>query len=295
MAALLRTSTLGLLEAALDAGVITAEADLFVFTLLDGTVLYWTSWDQDLTFQGQVYSSKGPWLESSDWNVSNTMAIPELKIFMRAFNTSFRGGASIMAQVHNGLFDGAVVLMSTAFMVASPTILDTVPLFGGKTGGIDLGGATATIDVRGKTNDLDQYAPRNLYQIPCNHGFCDPGCTLLRSAFTQTFAAGASGLSPSFIPWSGTPPTNAANYQNGQLTMTGGAASGQTRTVAGASSAGEALAYPLYEDPSPGDAFSAFQGCDKSLNSGSGQSCTARSNTQHYRGFPFVPPPNSAY
>ncbi len=295
MAALLRSSTLGLLEAALAADTITAEADLFVFTLLDGTMLYWTSWDRDLTFQGQVYSSKAPWLESSDWNVSNTMEIPELKLFLRAFNTSFNGGAGIMAQIHNGLFDGAKVLMSTAFMVDPPTVLDTVPLFGGKSGGIDLGGATATIDVRGKTNDLDQYAPRNLYQIGCNHGFCDPGCTLVRSTFTSTFTVGASGVNALFIPWPGTAPTNATNYQNGQLTFTGGAAAGQTRTIAQANSAGLTLAYPLYETPSPGDAFSAFQGCDKSVNSGSGQSCTARSNTQHVRAFPFVPPPNSAY
>lgn len=293
MAALLRTSTLGLLQSALADGLITAEADLFVFTLLDGTVLYWTSWDRDLIFQGQVYSSKAPWLESSDWNVSNTMEIPELKIFMRAFNTAFNGGASIKAQVHNGLFDGCVVLMSTAFMIVPGVIYDTLPLFGGETAGIDLGGATATIEVRGKNNDLDQNFPRNLYQIGCNHGFCDAGCTLSRATFTADFTAGSSGLTSFFIPWASAP-GDATNYQNGTITMTSGESSGQTRTVALASSSGLTLAYPLYYTPAPGDTFSAFQGCDKTFNSGSGQSCTDRSNTQHYRGFEFVPPPNSA-
>jgi hypothetical protein len=47
--------------------------------------------------------------------------------------------------------------------------------------------------------------------------------------------------------------------------------------------------------PIAADGFTAFEGCDKSFNSGSVQSCTSRSNTQHYRGFEFVPPPNSAY
>jgi hypothetical protein len=52
---------------------------------------------------------------------------------------------------------------------------------------------------------------------------------------------------------------------------------------------------PLFVVPSPGDTFSAFEGCDKSSNSGSGQSCTDCTNRQNYEGFEFVPPPNMAY
>lgn len=295
MAALLRPSTLGLAEAALAAGQIRAEADLFVFTLVDGTVFRWTSWDRDLTFQGETYASKAPWLECSDWNVANTMEVPELKIYLRAFNTGFNGGAAIKTQIHNGLFDGCVVLMSTAVMVVPGVVYDTIDLFGGKVAGIDTAGATCTIDVRGKVNDLDQYAPHNLFQTGCNHRFCDAGCTLVQSAYTSDFTAGSSGLSSSFIPWSGAAPGNATNYQNGEITMTSGVASGQTRTVVQATSEGLTLAYPLYETPEPGDAFTAFEGCDKTYDSGSGQSCTDRANTQHYKGYEFVPPPNSSY
>jgi uncharacterized phage protein (TIGR02218 family) len=294
MAALLRGSTLGLAQAALAAGTIKAYADLFVFTLLDGSVHRWTSWDQDLTFQGQIYASKAPWLECTDWDVSNTMETPEMKVYLRAFNTSFNGGASIKAQVHNGLFDGCAVLMSMAVMMTPGVVYDAIPLFGGKTAGIDLGGATATIAVRGKNNDLDQYAPRNMYQISCNHAFCDAGCTLLKSAFTASFAAGSSGLTSSFIPWA-VAPGNATNYQHGTVKMTSGAASGQTRTVAHADSTGLTLVYPLYETPAPGDTFNAVEGCSKAYNDGTGQSCTDRSNTQHNKAYEFVPPPNSAY
>ena len=76
--------------------------------------------------------------------------------------------------------------------------------------------------------------------------------------------------------------------------MTGGPASGGRRTIAAADASGLSLSYPLYGVPGPGDTFSAFQGCDKSFNSGSGQSCTARANTGNYRGFEFVPPPNAS-
>jgi len=218
-----------------------------------------------------------------------------MTVLLRALNAGFNGGANIKTQVHNGLFDGATFLLSEAYMVAPPVILDTVPLFGGKIAGIDLTATTATIDVRGKINDLDQYAPHNLYQIGCNHGFCDPGCTLSSAAFTADFTVGSSGLTSSFLPWPATPPTNASTYQNGQITMSSGAASGQTRTVGLANSAGLTLTYPLYQTPAPGDGFSAFRGCSKAKMDDSGQGCTDYDNVQHYKGYPDVPPPNAAY
>jgi uncharacterized phage protein (TIGR02218 family) len=293
MTALLRPAS-SALQTALATNAVRARADLFTFTLLGGTVLNWTSWDQDLVIGGVTYSSKSPWLERTNWNVANTLEVPSLTVYLRAFNTGFDGGANIKTQVHNGLFDGAAFLLSRAFMESPPTVLDTVGLFGGEVGGINLTGSTAVITVKGKTNLLDKYAPRNLFQIGCNHGFCDPGCTLSRATYTAPFVAGASGLSSTFIPWAEAPGSPGI-YQKGQLTMTSGAASGQTRTIAAASSEGLTLAYPLYETPAAGDGFSAFEGCDKTFDSGSGQSCTDRANTQHYRGYEFVPPPNSAY
>jgi len=271
-----------------------SRADLFSFTLLGGQVLNWTSWDSDLAVAGAPYSSKAPWLERTKWNVANTMEVPTLNVFLRAFNAGFNGGTNIKTQIHNGLFDGAGFTLSRAFMSPPGTVLGTVGLFGGQVGGIDLTGSAATIAIKGKTNLLDQYAPHNLYQIGCNHAFCDVGCTLSRAAYTASFSVGPGAVTSSFIPWA-TAPANAANYQLGQITMTSGLASGQTRSVASASASGLTLDYPLYETPGPGDTFTAFQGCDKTFNSGSGQSCTARSNTQNYKGYPYVPPPNSAY
>jgi uncharacterized phage protein (TIGR02218 family) len=295
MTALLRAASPAL-SAALAGGAPLWSADLFAFTLADGATRFnWTSWDSDLVVDGVAYASRAPWLERSSWNVTNTLAVPSLTVSLRALNDGFDGGAGIKTQVHNGLFDGAACRLSRVFM-ASPgdtAALGAVPLFGGKVAGVDLTGTTATLTIKGKVNDLDQFAPRNLYQIGCNHAFCDAGCTLSRAAFTATFAVGA-GPTDSFIPWSSAP-AGATSYQNGQVTFATGLASGQTRTIAAATSAGLTLAYPLYQTPAAGDAFSAFQGCDKTFNSGSGQSCTDRGNTQHYKGYEFVPPPNSAY
>lgn len=295
MTALLRAHS-GPLATALAGGVQLWRADLFDILLQDGVTTYnWATWDGPLTANSIAYQTQKPWIERTNWNVANTMEVPSMTVFLRALNDGFAGGAQIKTQIHNGLFDGASLTLSRAFMTSpgSTSALGTVELFGGVVAGLDLTGSTATLTVKGKNNLLDQFAPRNLYQKPCLHGFCDVGCTLSRATFTASYAVG-TGPTSSFLPWSGSPPANAALYTNGQITMTSGAAAGQTRTVAAADSTGLTLAYPLYQTPTAADGFTAFQGCSKGFSDGSGQDCTAYANTQHWKGYDQIPPPASA-
>lgn len=439
------------------------SADLFNFTLRDGVTVYrWTSYDRDLTINGNVYTSKKPWLERSRWDVSNTMQVPTLEVYLRALNDGFSGGIDIKGQITNGLFDGAYATLdrvffdlgSVAIVNGNPVINDTagsgagtystvttvnidaitnaangataglavavnvggfansdivrvsmpgggtyvawspwgVPAytgspytgslnkfnvipdgvaasmfqigdnpfngvgghygyngyaaaqaafgqrtfsgasaykfyiddypitdntgglsilvekapatnahpgvrpFGGNVANIDITGNQATINIKGKTNLLNQYAPRNLYQLGCEHAFCDAGCTLLRATFTTSYTVGSGSGGPTrtFIPWSGAAPGNASNYRYGTVTFTSGVCSGQRATVRLGDSTGLTLIHPLIGTPAIGDSFTAFEGCDKQLSSGSGQDCTARSNTQNWRAFPYVPPADSA-
>jgi uncharacterized phage protein (TIGR02218 family) len=296
MSAFLRDASPAL-KSALASGVRLWVADLLSFTLADGvTVLNWTTWDSDLVCDGVTYRSRAPWINRSTWQVTNKMQVPTMKVTLLSLNSGFAGGAALQTQIHDGLLDGAIVLLQRVYMKTPGNAdeLGAVALFGGKSAGLDLDGISAVINVKGRINDLDQYAPRNLYQIPCNHGFCDLGCTLNRATFTAAFVAGTAPTEI-FIPWNGAAPANATANQNGTIAFTSGPASGSRRTVTKADATGLSLAYPLYSLPAAGDAFTLFQGCDKTYDSGSGQSCTDRGNTQHYRGFRFVPPPNSAY
>lgn len=283
------------LVAAINARAIRYRAKLYTITLVGGGTLTWTDFDTDLVYAGTVFQSKAAFLSKPSWKVSNTMEVPELSLKISSFNAAFDGGGTLELQIHSGLLDGATFLMQECMMGVdcNPNTLGVGPLFGGKIAGIDLDGVTATIAAKGKINDLDQYVPRNLYQVPCNHAFCDPGCSLSAASFTSSFTMGGVP-NTSFIPWASAP-SNAAAYQNGTLVITNGPASGSRRTIAAASSAGLTLGYPLPFLPVAGNSFTAFQGCDKTLNSGSSQSCTAYSNTAHFRGFRDVPPPASAY
>ena len=290
---ILRPASPGLITA-LEGGVPLWSADLFQFTTIEGVNFYWSSWDgaDGIAYDGQIYVSQAPWLTRSKWGLTNTMEVPSLEIILRAGNGAFGGAAQIKTQIHNGLFDGASVLLSRAFMTTpgSTTALGAIPLFGGVVAGINIAGAKVTITAKGKNNLLDQFAPRNVYQIGCSHNFCDVNCTLNAASFTTGYTAG-TGASAVFIPWAGTAPTNAALYANGVIVFTSGICAGQSRTIMNGDSAGLNLAYPLYEVPGAGDAFTAQQGCDKTL-----ATCkNIYNNLQHRRAYDFVPPPDTTF
>ena len=297
MSALLRTAS-GPLAALLATGNFPKlyAADLFVFTLADGTIYRWTNWVRNLVYAGNTYQSMNPWLTRSKWSISNRMAVPSLTVKLNSYNTGVGGtGTNLKTQIHNGLFDGASFSMSRAFMLTpdDTSFFGAVEIFGGMVSSITLNGTTAEFTVKGKINQLDQNFPRNIYQAGCNHAFCDAGCTLNRASYTSSHTVGASPTSI-FIPWNGAPPVNYANFLFGTVTLTSGLGAGQKRTVAVADNTGLTLAYPFYIVPAAGDGFTAFEGCSKAFNDGSGQDCTARSNTQHWRAFDQVPPPTQA-
>lgn len=280
------------LIAALSDGRPLAKSNLFTFTLANGTVYRWTSWDEDQTVDGNDFTSQNPWIKAGGWRLVNTMEVPTLTITLMALNSSFAGGGSVKQQIHNGLFDGASVLYERCYMpISDPTDTDTygtIGIFGGIVAAVDITGTGAEIGCRGGNNRLNRNAPPNLYQTGCIHTFCDAGCTLSRATFTSTFAVGAAPTS-TFIAW-GAPPVAPEKYVTGTLTITTGAGAGQRRTIVDADASGLTLIYPLYQVPEVGDNFTAFKGCLKTKDM-----CNDDyANIQHFRAAPYIPPPSSA-
>jgi hypothetical protein len=276
-----------------------SRADLFTFTLADGVTTYrWTTWPSDITDMfGNTFSSKDQYLRRTRWSVTKTMVVPEMDVTLLSLNGSFDGGASIKAQIRSGLFHAASFSLKELYMPTpgDVTTLGGMELFGGQVGPITVTGAAARLTIWGRNAQLDQYAPRNVYQTSCVLSFCDHDCTLAKAAFTFPFTVGSSPAPSSvFIPWASAP-GNPTDYIGGDVTITSGIASGQVRDVLDADSSGLTLDSSLDIVPAPGDTFDAFQGCDFTKASGSGRSCTDRSNQQHLLAFPFLPPPSAAY
>lgn len=294
-----------------------AKADLFTFTLVNGTIYRYTDFDQPIKYQptGDVFNASG-WslIQRSRLSVKNTVEVPELVLDVAASDTDFVGGSNFKTAIHNGLLDGATVGLDRVFLqtpVSGNPVVASINAIGtGNTGILNYPGALfsgrmseakitavgAQLTIKGANVLMNQNVPHNFYQLACQHNFCDAGCTLPESTYTtaQTVGTGSGGPTSSFLPWASVP-ANPLIYSFGKVTMTSGLANGQVRTIKAATSAGVYLQYPFYDLPAAGDTFNALQGCNKNYNDGSGQSCNDRSNTQHFRGFPFVPVAETAY
>jgi uncharacterized phage protein (TIGR02218 family) len=287
------------------------KADAYNITLSDGVTVYtWTDYDQDLTWPFTpgpfTFSSLGPRITRTRLSVKNTIEVPELTVKLIALDNDLVNGIGIKQQIHDGYFDRALIQLSRLVIVytAPPTnntgifeigSIGDVPggMFTGYIGAAKLSAYGAELTCKGGNVAFNQYSPRNLYQPACMHTFCDAGCTLNPNTYTITNTVGALP-SRVKIPW-GSVPGSPGNYTQGRLILTSGAASGQRRTVKFSDASGLLLQYPLYNTPAPGDTFSVLEGCDKQYNSGSGQDCTARSNTTHFKGFPFTPQAETAF
>jgi uncharacterized phage protein (TIGR02218 family) len=265
------------------------SADLFTLSLADGTTIYLTSSDQAITANGHLYTNQSMTIERNTWEVKNTTDVPQLEIQMYSSGTDFNGN-NFKQLAHQGVLDGGYVQLDRAFMPNYGNLsLGTVTLFGGSVSTVTVSATGVKIIVKGMNVLMQQFMPKNMFQLGCTHTLYDAGCTASRSAHTLTTTAGA-GSNNIGVAWSSAP-SNFAQYSLGTLKVLSGAGEGQIRTVQSVTNTFIQVAYPFYEVLEAGDSFSITLGCDKTL-----ATCTSVfANEQHYRGFPFIPPPETAY
>ena len=273
--------------------------ELFTITLASGTTYRWTSYDRNLSLGGHTWfaasATTAPLITRNRFGVKNTVEVPELELRLGCGDVLVGGGLdNLKTQIHNGLFDGATVEMSRVFMpTAGDTKYGRVVLFSGRLAGVAIDAEGITVTSKGHNVLMNQQAPKNLYQTNCLHTFCDPGCTLSAAAYTFTGQTVRSGTGPHAIKWTVPTGFTPSQFTLGKLTMTSGLAAGQIRTVSLGSGNYLFLTYPLYDTPSAGDTFDILMGCDRqqaSCQTRKQANGTTVDNSQHYRGFPCVPP-----
>ena len=267
------------------------QADLFTFTLRDTSVYRWTTTDAPITAGGFVWFAIGPILTRTGWSMKNTMQVPTMTLKLNSDGQDFQtvGGSfvNIKHAMHNGLLDNAKVLLQRAIM---PTFGDTslglVDLFSASVSGITINALGADITLKGGSSILQQYMPRNLYQLGCVHALYDTGCTLLRTTFQSSNTVSASELTSVGL----TTAVDPALYERGTVLFTSGPATGSKRTVVSATANSLSFAYPLYDAPSVGDTVVLTRGCARTR-----AACGTFGNIQHFRGFPYIPPVETAF
>ena len=277
---------LAALRAGHDAPVLMA--DCFTLTLRTGTVLTTTNADVPVVLNGATYLANSILIDGLQYKCAVGLDVDKQKVTISARPTDTIGGIPFLQAIRNGLLDGCAVQRDRAFLTAwGAAPVGSVTLFKGRVSTVDgVGRTTAEITVASDLVLLDIDMPRNLYQPACNHVLFDSGCGLVKNAFGAAGTIGP-GAGATLVPWA----SSSAAYAQGTLTFTSGANTGVTANIKGANAAALTLSYPLPSVPAAGDGFTAYQGCDHTL-----ATCRAKfNNGANFRGFPFVPVPETAY
>lgn len=263
-----------------------------------GQTFFWTDSDADVQDGNFLYLSSGPSITGVRYKLTKGLSVDEQTITFYADSSDIlTNGVPVIQTIGAGLLDGARFEQRRAFFDPATwpsrpgdpnKAVGTVILFAGRTTvAEEVGRTSAKMKVKSDLSLLDVDMPRNLYQPSCLNTLYDGMCGLKKTLFLVP-AVAATGSSASIVLWSN---TYAASYfAQGVLKFTSGANKGQSRPIRASGTTGITLAYPLQFAPANGDTFIVYPGCDHTK-----ATCgTKFLNDRNFRGFPYVPPPETA-
>lgn len=268
-------------------------ADLYTFTLVDGTVLRYTSADIDITVGARVFDHSGPLISRTRTRLALGTSVDSLDLEISAEGAHLLSGLPWLQAITNGALDGATVDLERAFAsgpaaALAGTVAGTVLLFSGQVSDTTTESLNARVIVRSFLERLDTSLPRNLYQPACGYSLYDTGCGVLRSSFAVNSTVG-NGSTRQVINCA---LNQAAGYFSiGDIQFTSGQNLGVIRTVKSYTPGVVTLAYPLPKNIAFGDTFSIAPGCDKRSVTCDG----TFNNLARFRATPYVPTPETAY
>lgn len=268
----------------------------------DTSTLYYCSGDRDVTYNGITYlcgksvsgGQGGPYLGT------NTKFALHQKIGLAVDTMTFDVvpgeaqvlGAPFLQACLSGTFDGAVVSIDRAFMPSYGNVAaGVVNVFTGRVGDINAGRSLATFTINSWLEALNAQFPRNVYQPGCLNRLGDHECGVtlfLYQTPCTVISATAAAITVDI--------TNALTgyFDLGTVQMTSGALNGVTRSIRSCAFGAPGLITllgPFPSAPAPGDTFIVYPGCDKSLGV---NGCPKFANVARFRGFPFIPAPETA-
>lgn len=275
-------------------------ADLYTLTLLDGSAYRWTSADVDITVAGQVFSHLGPILSRTYTRLTVGVEVDTMTVTIAAGDRPDThppvvvAGSPIIQAVRLGKLDGA--RMRVEKLIApdwADTSRGTLLMFDGRISNVDISRTQAKLYVRSDLELLNLMLPVNLYQAGCARTLYDAGCGVKRESFEAkgtVTVGGTSALQAALTDAALKPASFADGYfELGTVNFISGPNEGLTRTVKTFNDGVITLSYPLPSPCGAGDAFLAYPGCDKLQ-----KTCQTKfANLDNFRGFPFVPTPET--
>ena len=240
-------------------------ADIWQFALRNGTNLYYTNADIDLTVGGQTYVHGDVLCDGAKVSWETGLSVGQDEIDMKpnvgGTNPSMVGSIPFLQAIMDGLFDRAVVTRSRLFMSSwGNTTPGAITLFVGEVTDAKITQNTAIFTVKDMRNLLNIFMPSRQYAPTCPWVFGDSNCTFNRSSLTVNSSVIAG--SNSFTVNCGL--TNGAGYfNNGTIKFTSGLNNGISRSVKSWIIGMASLVAPFPNIPAVGDTFQITPGCTK--------------------------------
>lgn len=262
-------------------------ADLLTITLKSGTVLRYTSADIPLVWGGQTFVPFR--FKRGKTRVVIGVEVDSLDLTLYVGVDDLIGSVPYPRFAQNGGFDGASVKLEKAFLTdwAAP-IIGALWMFSGRVSDLTPSRTEIKLGVKSDLELLNIQMPRNLYQPRCGYTLYDTGCGVSKAAFKVTAAVTSQSTRSNILCNVSNP---AGWFAGGLLLFTSGPNAGVTRTIKSSAPGVLEVALPLPVAPNPGDGVDVWPGCDKTQ-----ATCTAKFNNKaRFRGFPFVPVPETAY
>lgn len=255
-------------------------ADIYTFTLRDGSVYRFTNFDIDLTWDGNSYSKGGLLFKRNGVKLTTGIEVDNLSININQNGATIQG-TTFFKLVANGGLDGANLELNRLFFTDPLNPVGAMWVFSGRVSESTVTRFEATLQVNSDTELLNVQMPRNLYQPSCVHSVYDAGCMATKTAVNKTVATGstkqviiASSISQS-NGW----------FNEGMIEFTSGVNTGVRRTIKTHTGTNITLSLALPNTPAIGDAFSLYAGCDRTQNT-----CNTKfNNLSNFRGYPYLP------
>jgi uncharacterized phage protein (TIGR02218 family) len=274
----------------LNSGVNVQRFDLWTLTLNGGAVIRWSGEDQVLVANGNSYAL-GPAINRGSITAKRGLEVATLDVTIIANADDTVNGVPLIQFVAGHGLDLANVSLDYGYAAStSDPVVGTINAFTGRVTSVpSIIGNQIQFTVSAWTVLMDAQMPTNLYQVGCIHTVYDTGCAILASSFS---ASGTVSGTPTRTGFSSGLTGIASDYSQGKVVFTSGGNAGLGATVRSYDGAGNfGLIAPLPVAPAAGDTFTAYKGCDQTK-----ATCVARfNNLIHFRGFPTIPVPETAY
>lgn len=269
-------------------------ADCYEFALNDGeTFLRYTTAQRSVTavppdgMDPVTYEAGQVLVSGLRYRLSVGTDVDEQDCQLICKSTATVMGFPFLTAAALGLLDKAIVKRTRYYFErwGQPTVGGIVFFRGFLSTVMDIGSISCTAKVKSGMLLMNTPMPHNQFQPQCLNTWGDAQCRLDPADWSVQGTV-EGGSTNRVIVWSS---SIADEYSQGTIRFETGPNIGSVRTIRQSTSGAIIVTFPLDFTPDTGDDFVVFPGCDKSKGR-----CNAFSNILNFRGFPFVPPPETA-